>query len=271
MPLVFTQNEVTLSGNQYADVLGEIYEFPTRYNKIIEPGQQFVYYRGRRRTVGSGPQVYFGSGIVNEVSETGGGLYRCSITNYQPFEPPVPFREGDRYLEPAANTTSQVGLYFRPGVRVIDQEAFDAICDAGLGKPSKPPKTPGYADPAAALLVDDIAMTLALSEAAQRWPAAEIRRMPHNNPGFDIEIRHGDGTVHYIEVKGTRAGEPRFFITAGEVAYSIAHAARYSMWIFHSMDLENGTAALVEHDGPVSDTSFELQPIQYLGRFTDAW
>lgn len=265
MPLVFTQNEVTLTGIEYADVVGEVYEYPARYRNIIEPGEQFVYYRGRRRTAATGPQVYFGSGIVNEIS-AGGDLFRCSITNYQPFDPPVPFKDGDRYLEPAANTSSQVGFYFQAGVRPIDQVAFDAICEAGLGKPRR---APGYADTAQARQVDEAAMTLALAEAARRWPEAEVRRMPHNNPGFDIEIRHRTGANHFIEVKGTRAPEPRFFISAGEVAYSHAHPECYSIWIFHSMDLDSGAAELVEHDGPVAETRFELQPLQYLGRAKD--
>jgi hypothetical protein len=29
-----------------------------------------------------------------------------------------------------------------------------------------------------------------------------------------------------------------------------------------------GTVALTVHDGPVSETQFELQPVQYRGRFT---
>ena len=53
MPLVFTQNEVNLTNIDYADVVGEVYEFPTKYRNIVEPGEQFVYYRGRRRAGGS--------------------------------------------------------------------------------------------------------------------------------------------------------------------------------------------------------------------------
>lgn len=264
VPLVFTQNEVNLSGLEYADVVGEVYEFPARYRSAIQPGEQFVYYRGRRRVSGTGPQEYFGTGIVNEVSAAG-DLFRCSITNFQQFDPPVPFKDGDRYREPEANNRAQVGFYFQVGVRPIDQATFDAICAAGLGSTQVPP---GYATAEEARKVDEMAMTLAMAEAAHRWPEAEVRRMPHNNPGFDIEIRHSTGLVRFIEVKGTRAPEPRFFITAGEVKYSHAHSKCYSIWIFHSMNVESGAAVLVEHDGAVAASSFELQPLQYLGRFT---
>ncbi|TYQ10325.1 UNVERIFIED_ORG: uncharacterized protein DUF3883 [Gordonia westfalica J30] len=263
MPLVFAQNEVTVSGHSYADVAGESYEFPARYLNLIRPGEQFVYYRGRRtKSGGRSLQVYFGCGIVDEIIPSG-DRYRCSVTNYQPFDPPVPFKDGDRYLEPKANATEHVGFYFQVGVRPIDQVAFDAICEVGLGIPNTEPK---YATASDAQKVDDLAMTLALGEAARRWPGADVRRMPHNNPGFDIEVRQSGGDIHYIEVKGTRASEPRFFISAGEVAYSRAHVGSYSIWIYHSMDLEQQTAKFAEHDGAVVGDHFELRPVQFFGR-----
>ena len=43
MPLVLTQNEATESGHAYADVLGESYEYPTRYRNRIREGERFVY------------------------------------------------------------------------------------------------------------------------------------------------------------------------------------------------------------------------------------
>lgn len=49
MPLVFAQNEVSLSEIDYADDLGKSYEYPSRYRKLIQTGERFVYYRGRRR------------------------------------------------------------------------------------------------------------------------------------------------------------------------------------------------------------------------------
>ncbi|MDZ7882574.1 MAG: DUF3883 domain-containing protein [Mycobacterium sp.] len=116
--------------------------------------------------------------------------------------------------------------------------------------------------------VDDLAMKLALEEAARRWPQAQVQRMPHNNPGYDIEVRHAADCIRFVEVKGTRSTDPCFFITAGEVAHSQRHPERYSIWIFHAMDLGLGTATLTAHDGPVTETHFELQPIQYRGRFT---
>lgn len=115
--------------------------------------------------------------------------------------------------------------------------------------------------------VDELAMTRAMDEATRRWPTAAVTQMPHNNPGFDIEVQHPVEGTRYIEVKGTRSPEPAFFITAGEVEHSRRHPDRYSIWIFHAMDLDSGETTLTEHNGPVTESYFELQPVQYRGRF----
>jgi hypothetical protein len=273
MPLVFTQNEVNLSEHAYADVLGETYEYPSQYKNLIQPGEQFVYYRGRRRAGGgSTTPSYLGVGIVSAVSPIG-DRFRCSITNFQPFDPPLPFKASDGYLEPEANSRTAVGFYFQTGVRGLDQNAFDTICALGLGTAQTTgggAATPAaaddvsYADPAKAREVDELAMLLAINEAEERWPESRIVRMPHNNPGFDIEVRQPDGVIGYIEVKGTQAPKPRFFISAGELAFSLAHSDEYSIWIFHSMDLKARTATFTAYDGAVEDARFKLQPIQFL-------
>ena len=71
MPLVLTQNEATESGHTYADVLGIVYEYPRRYASLVQTGEQFVYYRGRRRaTGGTQPQVYLGTGVVGTIARS---------------------------------------------------------------------------------------------------------------------------------------------------------------------------------------------------------
>jgi hypothetical protein len=273
MPLVFTQNEVNLSEHAYADVLGETYEYPSQYR--IQPGEQFVYYRGRRRASGrSATPSYLGVGIVSEVSVIG-DRFRCSITNFRPFTPPLPFKTGDSYLEPEANTRTAVGFYFQTGVRRLDQNAFDAICALGLGvaeTAAEEAETNAvgdhvpYPDPVTARQVDELAMLLAVAQAEERWPESRTVRMPHNNPGFAVEVRHPDGVIGYVEVKGTLAPKPRFFISAGERAFAAAHADNYSIWIFHSVDLDARTATLTSYNGVVDDDRFELRPTQFLGQ-----
>ena len=43
MPLVFAHNEENLSDKDYADIVGEVYEFPLNYKGMVQPGEQFVY------------------------------------------------------------------------------------------------------------------------------------------------------------------------------------------------------------------------------------
>lgn len=125
----------------------------------------------------------------------------------------------------------------------------------------------GYASDQERRQVDELAMTHAMDEATGRWPEATVTQMPHNNPGYDITVQHPVEGTHYIEVKGTRSSEPDFFITAGEVEHSRRHPDRYSIWIFHAMDLDSGEATLTEHDGPVTQSHFDLRPVQYRGRY----
>lgn len=275
MPLVFTQNEVNLSEHDYADVLGETYEYPSNYRNLIQPGEQFVYYRGRRRASGgSTTPSYLGVGIVSEVSHVG-DRFRCSITNFRQFTPPLPFKTGDGYLEPEANTRSPVGFYFQTGVRRLDQDAFDRICALGLETPQTAEGDAEtepigddvpYADSTTARQVDELAMLLAVTQAEKHWPTSKVVRMPHNNPGFDIELHHPDGAIGYIEVKGTFAPKPRFFMSAGERAFSASHVDRYSLWILHSVNLETRTATLTCYEGSVDDDRFALRPTQFLGQ-----
>ncbi|QZS52664.1 DUF3883 domain-containing protein [Rhodococcus opacus] len=265
MPLVFTQNEANLSEHEYADVLGESYEYPRKYRKLIQRGEQFVYYRGRRRAAGgSRTPAYFGTGIVGEITSYG-DRYRCTILEYQPFQAPVEFKDGESYREPSANSHASVGFFFQSGVRPIDQGSFDAICQVGLPKSS----TIGnfaYPDAATAREIDELAMSLAIEKAHRKYPGARIERMPHNNPGFDIRISQDDITVRFIEVKGTRSSEPKFFISAGEVEFARTHSAEYSIWIFYSASVTERRADFVENDGDLSDLVFDLRPVQYAGK-----
>lgn len=128
--MVLAQNEVTASGHVYADVAGIQYEYPVRYERLIQPGVGFVYYRGRRRADGeTGPQEYTGVGLIGRI-RTGSaeGLLICSIVAYRRFESPVYFKQDGEYLEKAAAAYgARAGLYFRQGVRQISSEVFDAI------------------------------------------------------------------------------------------------------------------------------------------------
>jgi len=61
--------------------------------------------------------------------------------------------------------------------------------------------------------------------AAERALGREPRKMPHNNPGYDIESRCSDGHLLYIEVKGRIEGAEEFWVTKTEVLHGKNSAA----------------------------------------------
>lgn len=65
--------------------------------------------------------------------------------------------------------------------------------------------------------------------AAERLLGRVPREMPHNNPGFDIESRDGEGCVFRIEVKGRITGADTFTVTANEVNFAQSQGDRHRL------------------------------------------
>jgi hypothetical protein len=272
VPLVLTQNESTESGHRYADELGVEYEYPTLYRNRIRPGEPFVYYRGRRRAEGGlQPQVYLGTGVVGAIrpSETEGRLL-CSIEDFDPFTSPLPFKLDGGYLEPLGGVPpDRAGLYFRQGVREIDEETYARILaaaaalDPSAGRRKQEAALP-WAPPEVARLVDEIAMEIAVGRLEADHPNAAVRRMPHNNPGYDIRLED-DAGVRYVEVKGTTRALPHFFMSEGERLFSHDHAADYTLLIVYAVDTEERAGRVLMRDGAVGGDDLVLQPVQWEG------
>jgi Domain of unknown function (DUF3883) len=125
--------------------------------------------------------------------------------------------------------------------------------------------TTAYASPETAAAVDRIAMDLALEYAQARFPDAHVRRMPHNNPGYDILISDGKQPVRYIEVKGTTFANPRFFLSENERRFSEDNAELYTLVVFYDLDLEAETAERVDRDGGISEADLGLKVAQWRG------
>jgi len=277
MPLVLTQNEQSAAAVTYDDRLGTSYEFPKKYQKLVQPGESFVYYRGKRPAAG-GIQVphYFGAGVVGAVTPTDDGRLRCKVTSYRAFGENVPLKQDGHYLEPGANgrPPKEVGLHFRTGVRTIDQIAFDAIlAAAGLGQvaPNKIATKRVEEKPLSASGKNkkdelyDIAIALAALEAKTQWPSATIFRAPAGQY-FSLIVRHTDGKTHHVAVKATKHEEPRTTLSSGEVIYADRHAANYSLWVFYAMDLETGTGRLIKRTGRITDDDIDLRAAVHGGR-----
>jgi hypothetical protein len=277
VPLVLVQNERSAAAVIYDDRLGTSYEFPKKYQKLVQPGEPFVYYRGKRSATG-GTQVphYFGAGVVGAVTPTDDGRLRCEITNYRAFGKNVPFKQDDRYLEPDANgrPPKEVGLHFRTGVRTIEQKAFDHIlAAAGLGKEAtKKAATKGVQKKASTAsgknakdAVYELAVNLATREAKPQWPAAKIFQALAGQH-FSLIVRHPNGENHHVAVKATELGEPRIKLSSGEIAYAQAHATAYSLWVFYAIDLKDGTGKLIKRKGRITDDDIDLGAAVHGGR-----
>jgi len=247
MPLVLTENEVSGSGITYSDWTGVVYQYPTKYRRVIRQGELFVYYKGRRRREGGvAPQVYFGTGVVGHAMADPAAPDRliCEILDYRPFASLVPFKdERGRYLETGAERRG----YFQPGVRTISDVDFRHILEYAAATAIETPINSAggqrYASTQGAREVDDFAIRVAQDELRRRYSGAALDPQPRNNPGFDILLRTAGmrSEILYVEVKGTRGIAPKFFLTEGERQFATLQASRFCLLIVHSIDLDNGT------------------------------
>ncbi|MCG7578808.1 hypothetical protein [Mycolicibacterium sp. OfavD-34-C] len=276
MPLVLTQNlKNAVTGYEYADELGTSYEYPTRYRSLIQPGEKFVYYRGKLNVDGS-IQVphYFGTGVVGSVAPSGNKL-RCSVERYEPFDSIVPFKDARGYLEPEANErpSREVGLHFQTGVRYISDDVYNRIVAAGLRREptkkvavrrvGKPGTTTKRFDPQEK--IRQIALQLAKMEAKSQWPSAKVFRAPAGEH-FSLIIRHSNGDTHHVAVKATDDPEPHVQLSPGDVTYAENHATVYSLWVFYAIDLNAGTGKLIKRRGRITDDDIDLQAAVRGGR-----
>jgi hypothetical protein len=130
MPLVFTTGSQAASGHAYDDRTGESYEYPNMYRNMIQPGEDVVFYRGRRKPGGGvQPSGYFAAAVVGRVMKAADdpNRWRCEIVNYEEFPYQVPLKDdrGQRYEQRG----EQRG-YYQPGVRRISNEEYSAILSA---------------------------------------------------------------------------------------------------------------------------------------------
>src|SRR5262249_52697101 len=106
--------------------------YPRMYWRLIQPGERFLYYRGRKkRSGGRALQVYFGSAVVGAIRNDpkDSNRFHCEVLDYRPFSKPVPFKDpSGRYLE---RKGGQKG-YYRRGVRRISKSEFQKILALAL-------------------------------------------------------------------------------------------------------------------------------------------
>ena len=269
--LVLVSNRTTASGHKYADVEGVQYEYPTRYQTKIQTGRRFVYYRSGD---GTDSPFYFGVGIIGEINPSPeAGRHICDILDYRPFEHALPFKDDlGGYREPDGSRKG----YYQPGVRTVSDAVFDQIVAAAATAVPPPGTTPSprmqparparqYASPEHARRVEALSVRLVATALTGRYPGADVREMPHSNPGYDFEVGPAEAVERFVEVKGTVARYVDFFVSEGERAFSVDQTDRYSLAVVHSIDLERETGVIVWFDREIDDR-FELKPTQWRAR-----
>jgi len=75
--------------------------------------------------------------------------------------------------------------------------------------------------------------------AAEAAAGREPRDVSKQNLGYDIESRHADGTLRFIEVKGRAAGARDLILTQNEVRAALNAPER---WWLAVVEIENGFA-----------------------------
>lgn len=125
------------SNQRYRDIVGEVYTFPSMYERILVPGTKFVYQRcGLSSMKVNEPDCerlldephYFGTAEIGKVTEVSAGMFEAEIINYKHFVKGVPFRLADGSHFEVAN-----GQFWRNGVRSSQKEVYDEIVSASNG------------------------------------------------------------------------------------------------------------------------------------------
>lgn len=135
--------------SQWDDESGTLYHFPKRYQALLAPGTQVIYYKGKIKDAAFlssrlGPEPhYFGIATIGKVypdrASQKGDLFAI-IQDFQRFTKAVAIKREreDKYFEVIPE--SRKGNYWRDGVRVISHETYVAILDqAGAGFVSTKP------------------------------------------------------------------------------------------------------------------------------------
>lgn len=138
MPAVIAENDVS----QWADQTGVVYHFPKRYQALLTPGTQVIYYKGKLLDKAfadsrlSPSPHYFGVATIEQVhadeASSKGDLY-AFLSDYRAFAEPVLAKEGDDYLEVIPD--SKASNYWRSGVRPIDGATYQRIVNKARLKP----------------------------------------------------------------------------------------------------------------------------------------
>lgn len=259
MPLVLVHNDVVLNpAHAWDDVEGEHYHYPSKYQRKIQTGEPFVYYRGVNRVGGRrGPAEYVGAGRIGEIwldpatQNASRKAWYCRIEDYQRFAEPVPakvdgvtleqipsnlWRDGVRSLDPAvyARIIERGGYGLAapaliPAAAPQITAADNLIVPATVGGPAK--VRGSYRKSRQAKATGDWAEQVALRYIQEQiigCADCTHRAALGETPGWDLDYIDASGALQRVEVKGTTgAAFSSIDLTAGEMRAAKTHGASY--------------------------------------------
>lgn len=260
MPVVFATDAPTLWESSYADIVGVQYEFPARYKNLVAEGDRFLYYRGSR---GAAQGVgYFGQGIVGKI---GLGMrpdhLLAALHDVSLYGDPIPIKDdAGNYLE----TGSTTGTNWANGVRRIDDTRFDSIAMRAEESATPRRSFPSFADPAHASAMERYSVAVVLDLLRTEFPGGQVREMPANNPGFDIEVVLPVGDLH-VEVKGTVLPTASFHLSEGQRSHAISRGVRWRLYVIHAIDVAAKTHEVLWCSGADLECRAGLVPAAWSG------
>ncbi len=127
---IIAENDESL----WHDQTGETYHFPKTYQKLLLPGTQIIYYKGRMlkksfkdKRMTPAPH-YFGTAVIGHVypdpDSSKGDLY-ADIEHFTRFSYPIEITQNGAYVEFIPE--SKKSNYWRNGVRAISREVYQRI------------------------------------------------------------------------------------------------------------------------------------------------
>ena len=128
---VITENDTS----SWDDKTGELYHFPSRYLKFLQPGTKVIYYKGILRdrsfrdTRLSDQPHYFGFAEIGSVykdTKSTKNDYFATITNFVKFNKPVYIKDEQGKTLETIPPSREIN-YWRDGVRRIDESVYNKI------------------------------------------------------------------------------------------------------------------------------------------------
>lgn len=135
MYAVITENDES----QWHDQTGIAYHFPKRALKLLVPGMQIVYYKGKLKdkkfaTGRLSPEMhYFGSAEIGKIypdPNSAKGDQFAVIERFKRFSSPVLSKQNGDFLEVIPE--NRLTNYWRDGTRAISEETYKAIVSKAI-------------------------------------------------------------------------------------------------------------------------------------------